>query len=303
MQNIKEDIYDGLSFEERIELRRKLIAEYGTSLPEKQNDKPLFEEESSNDNEKKLEIEDPKIYEGKSFQERIEIRRTLIEKYGSSLPQEDQQGVGLRKESEKEAEKKKKLELNDPKVYEGKSFGERIEIRRRLIDQYGTSMLGEEDTSMAKKEKKEKKKKPTQASFEMRCQKRRIISNIERNKLIDRSKKKMIMENKLEFINDPDIIIDDEANICYVSDKKVKERVDFRMIPGISTEIMKGDSYDGSYGGAITRARKLFHRAKRSTRVYYVPWSISKGAFRTSLLDESKRVKSIISNRGFFPVS
>lgn len=307
MQEIKQEMYEGLNFEERIELRRKLIAQNGTSLPEQQNDRPMFkEEDSKKNNEKELELENPKIYEGKNFQERLEIRKRLIDKYGTSLPGADQPTPNFGVDDKKGQEDKKKMELSDPKVYEGKGFDDRIEIRRKMIEQFGTSILGDTGKKMAKKGKEEggrKKTKSKRANFEMRCQKRRIISKIENDKMIDRSKKRAILENKLEFINDPDIIIDEEANICYVSDSKVKERVDYRMIPGIATEIMKGDSYDGSYNGAIARARKLFHKTRRSSKVYYVPWSVSKGAFRTSLLDESKKVKSIISNRGFFPVS
>lgn len=291
-------LYEGLNFEERLEVRRRLITQYGTSLPEKEKESHFAgkKEGSKNDNQnEKMELEDPKIYEGKSFNERLEVRRKLIEKYGTSLNNKNQDGGTFEKKTE--GEDKEKLKLTDPKIYEGKKFNERLEIRKKLISQYGTSLI-----EGKKEEKKEKKKEGKQkiADFDTRVKKRRIISKIENDKKIDRQKKKVILDNKLEFINDPDIIIDEEANICYVTDKKIKEKVEYKKIPGVGTEIMKGDEFSGSYQRALDRARIL--ATKNLFPNYYIPWSESRSAYRTSLLDRVPSVKAIISNKEFYPV-
>lgn len=296
MQELQDDIYEGLSFEERIAVRRKLIAQYGTSIRNQEKESSIFEKEQENSNNNEiLEIEDPRIYEGKSFEERIEIRNKLIEKYGTSLKRMNQDEEIFDKEKEK-----KSVDLADPKIFEGKKYQERLEIRKKLIEKYGTSLVEGKKEDIVKKTKKSNQG-AKKADFDTRVQKRRIIARIEGNKSVDPIKKKIIVQNKIEFINDPDIIIDDDANICYVTDKKVKERVEFKKKPGIASEIMKGDSFNGSYEKALKRAKTL--AGLKPFPSFYVPWSPSRGVFRTSYLDKVKEVRSLITNRDFYPVS
>ena len=55
-----------------------------------------------------------------------------------------------------------------------------------------------------------------------------------------------------------------------------------------------------SYQRALDRARIL--ATKNLFPNYYIPWSESRSAYRTSLLDRVPSVKAIISNKEFYPV-
>lgn len=292
----QEDIFKGLNFDERVQLRRELIAQNGTSLPENE-EKTKFskskKKESSNPNDGDLDLEDPEIFKNKNFEERLKIRRELISKYGTSLKDNNKENNSI---FNKKGDKENTQNIENPEIFKNKNFDERLKIRRELISKYGTSLFNEKKT----KKNNSKKKTENASDFESRVTKRRIIAKIEENKNLNKLKKKVILENKIEFINDPDIIIDEEANICYITDKKLKEKVVFKKNPGVSSEIMRGDEYDGSYGGALERARRLHLNARLP--VFYVPWSESRGAFRTSLLDRSKSASVFISNRDFYPV-
>ena len=240
------------------------------------------------------------MFEGLNFDERCKLRRELIAKYGTSLPrdQADQAATAHKKDS---SDRRGSLDVNNTKQFENLNFEERCALRRRMINKYGSSLPdkdgGQDQALKRKKEVSKKKGKGALAPYEMRVQKRRLIMSLQEKKMVSRSKLQTILDNKIEYINDPNIMIDEEANICYITDKKVKEQVLYEEIPGWRSEILVNDGFDGGWGAALKRAKLL----GRKTRfpVIYLPWDSKNHVFPTYQLDEVKAAKHLLTNKQF----
>lgn len=175
-------------------------------------------------------------------------------------------------------------------------FTQRVEIRQKMIAAYGSS-LPEADVEM--KSTKKKAEEVGSSSFGQRVQKRRIIANILANPNVSSALKKDLDENKDEYIEDPNIFIQDNGNIKYVTESKVRKRVVYEALPSSKLEIDKVDHYSGGWGASLKRAQKM---NKTSFPVFHIPWKNKKECFATYQLDEVEAVKSIISDKEFYRV-
>jgi hypothetical protein len=123
----------------------------------------------------RLPVIDPKIFEGKNFDERVKIRKDLIAKYGTSIPgQENEKRSVLGNKTEvKDASGKILPPKGDPKAFEKLNFNERVELRKMMIAAYGSSLP---DADEEKPKNKDKNTKGSEAinkqSFDERCKKR-----------------------------------------------------------------------------------------------------------------------------------
>jgi hypothetical protein len=251
------------------------------------------------------------MFEGLDFEQRLQKRRELIAKYGTSLPpssapnphsklQEELEKV--RHEKEKNEEKEAEVDLGNKDLFKDKNFEERLELRRKLIDKYGTSLAtkyhghGEEQE---KKKDEELNDNGELNEFDLRIKKRRIIMTLEDKKEIEKSKLNDIASNKLEYVHDPNIIIDQQGDVYYVTDKKLGKRVTYKPIPGTVSELNNVDKFEGSFSQAVERTKDL----KRSKfPIIYIPWDRKKKRFRANELDEMKATEMLMGEREFHPV-
>ena len=237
------------------------------------------------------------MFEGLNFDERLKLRRKLIAKYGSSLPQSqaDQAATAHKMDL---SDRLPSLDINNTKQFEKLKFDERLSLRRKMIAKYGTS-LPSKDANQAKLKQESSKNRENAniAPYEMRVQKRRLIMKLEKQKSVSRTKLQNLLENKIEYINDPNIMIDEDANICYIAESKVKEKVVYEEISGWRSEIMVIDDYDGGWGSALKRADMLGRKTKFP--VVYIPWDDKHQVFPTYQLDEIKASRHLLTNKQF----
>jgi len=102
---ITPEMFEGLKFDERVKLRRELIAKYGTSLPKGDEPSKLFGDKHSGVKDasgNELPVRgDLKAFEDLKFEERVQIREKMIAAYGSSLPEADvEQGTTEKKKED-----------------------------------------------------------------------------------------------------------------------------------------------------------------------------------------------------------
>ena len=131
--DITSEMFEGLDFDERVQLRRDLIAKYGTSLPNAQDDSDgLFSKKKVTKKNGNVlpERGDETAFENLTFDERVEIRKKMIAAYGTSLPntQDDSDGLFSKKKvTDKEGNVLPRR--GDETAFENLNFDERVEIR------------------------------------------------------------------------------------------------------------------------------------------------------------------------------
>jgi hypothetical protein len=135
---------------------------------------------------------DPNIFEGKSFDERVKIRKELIAKYGTSLPGQDHENRPIlgNKASVKDASGKILPPKGDPKAFEKLNFDERIELRKKMISAYGSSLPDADEEKPKNKQKNTKGSEGiNKQSFDERCKKRQLLLDIMNNQRVSKEKK------------------------------------------------------------------------------------------------------------------
>jgi hypothetical protein len=243
---------------------------------------------------------DPEIFKGKNFDERVEIRRGLIAKYGTSLPAQDQgeSMFGNRGKDVVDAQGNVLPKRGDSEAFENKTFDERVQIRQKMIAAYGSSLPeADEENHMGGNSKNQEDS--AKSNFANRVNKRKVIAQILDNPSVSALKKKDIRENKDEYIEDPNIFIEDNGDVKYITTAKERKRVVYEYMPSSKLEIDKEDHFNGSWGASLSRAKKM---TKNHFPVFHIPWRNKKEYFATYQLDEVEAVKSIISDQEFHRV-
>lgn len=245
---------------------------------------------------------DPKIYEGKNFDERVKIRKELIQKYGTSLSGQEHEGksiLGL-KNVKKDASGKNLPAKGDLKAFDNLKFDERVKLRQQMIQAYGSS-LPDEDEEKPKLKKSNGTSGGAIQSFEERCKKRKIILDILSNPGISHDKKKDILQNKEEYISDPNIFVQADGDIKYITESNERKRVTHDYDPVSNYLISQTDDFKGSWGSCLARAKQLKEQSKYP--VMYVPWDEEKQWFKTESLNEIEAVRNVIGESSFKPVT
>ena len=166
------------------------------------------------------------MFEGKNFDERVKLRKELIAKYGTSLPKKDAPSTlfGLKKKQVKDEKGNVLPALGDMDAFEGLTFDERVNIRSKMIAAYGSS-LPEADVEKKGGNNKKSQEDSKQSSFNERVQKRRIIHRILQNPNISKSLKDDLETNMDEYIEDPNIFIEEDGQVKYLTTSKERKRV------------------------------------------------------------------------------
>jgi len=250
-----------------------------------------------------------KRLENLDYEDRIKLRTELIAEYGSSLAPDQQKNPDdrlqqeldkVKAEREKNAAGDPNLKLGDKKLFDGKDFDERVELRKQLIDKYGTSIAAKLDNGKGNQEKDEEKNDDfDDDDFDLRIKKRRIIMKLDDERRIPMSKLEDIKDNKLEYVTDPNYIINEQGDVYYVTDKKVGKRITYEPIVGYQAEVDSEDNFEGSYKDALLRTNDL---KKNAFPVIYVGWDEKREMFKTHELDEIKATEHLMGEREFFPV-
>lgn len=241
----------------------------------------------------------PEMFEGLNFDERVQLRRDLISKYGTSLPAQDDSGSLFNGKQSKvrDAQGNEIPAVGDLKAFKGKNFDQRVEIRQKMIACYGSSLPGVDEESKGKKNEKEESS--NKSNFNQRVHKRKVIARILSSSKISSKKKRDIEENKEEYIEDPNIFVSEDGNVKYITDAKERKRVVYEYMASSKIEIDKEDHYEGGWGSSLKRAKKM---NKNHFPVFHIPWNTKLEQFSTHQLNEVEAIKSIINNNEFYPV-
>ena len=108
------------------------------------------------------------------------------------------------------------------------------------------------------------------------------------------------MQNKEEYVLDPNIFIQADGDVKYITDSLERKRVTYEYEPGSKFMIEESDKYDGSWGGSLSRARKM--ASSNKFPVFVVPWDDNKQFFKTKSLDDFESVRNVINESQFSPV-
>jgi hypothetical protein len=168
-----------------------------------------------------------------------------------------------------------------------------------MIQAYGSSLPDEDEEKPKLKNSNGTSGGPTQ-SFEERCKKRKIILDILSNPGITHEKKKDILQNKEEYISDPNIFVQANGDIKYITESNERKRVTHDYDPVSNYLISQTDDFKGSWGSCLARAKQLKEQSKYP--VMYVPWDEEKQWFKTESLNEIEAVRNVIGESSFKPV-
>ena len=149
--------------------------------------------------------------------------------------------------------------LGDERVFEGKKFDERVIIRQKMIKNYGTSIPNgdEEKPTKAPKEKEQTGQVSSHSTFEQRVKKRKIAHELLKDPKVSSAVKKDLEANLNEYLEDPNIIFSPDGKIHYITNSQERNRVVYVPCTGAEYEIKARDTFDGSFGSCVDRARKM----------------------------------------------
>lgn len=217
-----------------------------------------------------------------------------------------QQFSGVNKIEIIEEEEKKMAgvpRLGDLKIFEGKKFEERVTIRQKMINAYGTSIAdGDEELHQKPKAAQQNNtskntSSTTQATFEQKVQKRRIAYEVLKNPDVSTAFKKDLETNLEEYLQDPNIIFSPEGKIYYVTSTNERKRIVYEPITGAEYEARKKDHFSGSFRASLERARVMANEA--AFPVIVVPWDDKKQRFQTEYLDKVEQTKDLMQEKDF----
>lgn len=191
--------------------------------------------------------------------------------------------------------------LGDEKVFEGKKFEERIIIRQKMIKNYGTSLANADEEKQTKHVSpniaEQSSQKNSESTFDQRVQKRRIAYELLKNPNVPTSLKKDLEANFEEYLQDPNIIFSPDGKIHYISSSQDKKRIVYIPTTGADYELKQRDSFDGSFGASLDRARRMALSAQFP--VVILPWDESRQTFELEYLDKQEQAKDLMQSNDF----